>query len=240
MSIRQKKRSSDWVTMMKIIELTEVDSTNEYCKRLTEIENAVVTAKRQTAGEGTNGRNFVSDDGGIYLSILRTYRDFPGKDVFRIMVNSCVAVCKTLERFGVKPIIRWANDVLVGGKKISGTLIENSIKGDTLRSIVGIGININNEIPENLKNIATALCEHVGYVQLESVKDILIENLEQEFSIDDYKNYINYLGEEVILRVGQRTRTVKAIDIASDGRLVISGENGIEEISSAEVSLRLF
>ena len=136
---------------MKIIELDEVDSTNEYCKRLETDEDVAVIAKRQISGKGTKGRVFISERGGVYLSVMRFYKDFICRDAFKIMVNSCVAVCKTLEAYSVKPNIRWANDVLVGGKKISGTLIENSFGKGGARSIVGIGLNVNNPIPDELK-----------------------------------------------------------------------------------------
>ena len=110
---------------MRIIELSECDSTNEYLKRLNGEEDTIVTALRQTAGKGTKGRSFSSADGGLYLSVMRFYENFSAANAFEIMINSCVAVCKTVEDFGITPVIRWANDVLVNGRKICGTLIES-------------------------------------------------------------------------------------------------------------------
>ena len=125
--------------MMKIIRLEEVGSTNEYCKGNDCGKDLFVVAKRQSAGKGTKGRSFSSNEGGLYVSVMRHYKNFPANEAFKIMVNACVAVCKTLEAFGVKPRIRWANDVLVGDKKICGTLIENSFSnGKISRSIVGM------------------------------------------------------------------------------------------------------
>ena len=143
---------------MKIIQLEEVDSTNEYCKRLSGESEVIVTAKRQSAGKGTKGRSFISDEGGLFVSVMRRYEKFDASQTFKIMVDSCVAVCRTLEFFGLNPVIRWANDVLVNGKKICGTLIENTFSGgDVSRSIIGVGININNALPEELKDIATSM-----------------------------------------------------------------------------------
>ncbi len=56
---------------MKIIELTETDSTNEYCKRVDNGEDLCVVAMRQSAGKGTKGRSFSSTEGGIYVSAER-------------------------------------------------------------------------------------------------------------------------------------------------------------------------
>ncbi len=226
---------------MRIIELSECDSTNEYLKRLDGEEDTVVTAVRQTAGKGTKGRSFSSADGGLYLSVMRFYESFPAANAFEIMINSCVAVCKTVEGFGIKPVIRWANDVLVNGRKICGTLIENTFAGANIRrSIVGMGINVNNELPSELRQIAVSMREILGKrLSLQTVKKALIANLQKSFTIDDYKNYIDWFGKEVALRTDKESYTATALDVTADGRLVIVRDGNIIEISSAEVSLRL-
>ena len=227
---------------MKIIELDEVDSTNEYCKRENFAQDVAVIARRQTAGRGTKGRSFVSDEGGLYITVMRHYNNFPADKAFRIMINSCVAVCKTLEEFLIKPRIRWANDVLVGSKKICGTLIENTFCGNNIvRSIVGMGINVNNEIPEELKDIATTITQNVSAkVTADEVKQVLLRNLENSYSIADYKSYIDYFGKSVVLKTADSERQVVALDISDDGRLIVKEQDGtVNKISSAEVSLKL-
>lgn len=226
---------------MRIIELSECDSTNEYLKRLDGEEDTVVTALRQTAGKGTKGRSFSSADGGLYLSVMRFYENFPAANAFEIMINSCVAVCKTVEGFGIKPVIRWANDVLVNGRKICGTLIENTFAGANIRrSIVGMGINVNNELPPELRQIAVSMREILGNrLSLQTVKKALIANLQKSFTINDYKKYIDWFGKEVVLRTDKESYTATALDVTADGRLVVSRDGKIIEISSAEVSLRL-
>lgn len=226
---------------MRIIELSECDSTNEYLKRLDGEEDTVVTAARQTAGKGTKGRSFSSADGGLYLSVMRFYENFSAANAFEIMINSCVAVCKTVEGFGIKPVIRWANDVLVNGRKICGTLIENTFVGANIRrSIVGMGINVNNELPPELSQIAVSMREILGNrLSLQTVKQAHIANLQKSFTINDYKNYIDWFGKEVVLRTDTESYTATALDVTADGRLVVSRDGKIIEISSAEVSLRL-
>ena len=226
---------------MKIIELEEVDSTNNFCKRYQDSEDITVTAARQSGGRGTKGRSFSSEEGGLYVSVMRFYKNFPAENAFKIMLSACVAVCKTLENFGVSPVIRWANDVLVNGRKICGTLIENSFSGAYItRSIVGIGINVNNTIPAGLKEIATSLsAELKKELSLTAVKGTLLRNLEKDYSVADYKNYINWFGKEVMLKLGEESKTATALDIAEDGRLIVETDGEIKKISSAEVSLRL-
>lgn len=226
---------------MKIIELEEVDSTNEYCKRLPDKQNVIVTAKRQTAGKGTKGRSFSSEDGGLYISVMRTYENFPAERAFEILINSCVAVCKTLEYFGIYPQIRWANDVLVNGKKICGTLIENTFSGGKIvRSIVGMGINVNNNLPEDLKVIATTMRALKNKLfNVSEVFAVLAENLQKQFSINDYKNYTDWLGGKVLVKTAESEFTATAIDVEDDGRLLVEADGKRQKISSAEVSLRL-
>lgn len=226
---------------MKIIELEEIDSTNEYCKRADTGEDMIVVAKSQTGGKGTKGRSFVSTEGGLYVSVMRHYENFAAADAFKIMVNSCVAVCRTLERFGVRPEIKWANDVLANGRKICGTLIENTFSGAYItRSIVGMGIDVNNEIPPCLRHIAVSICEITGKITpLKEVLDELVKNISKEYPISEYKAYMPWLGGKVLLKTESGKFEVTALDIAENGNLIVYWGGNMLEISSAEVSLRL-
>ncbi|MDE6868427.1 MAG: biotin--[acetyl-CoA-carboxylase] ligase [Clostridia bacterium] len=225
---------------MKIIELEVTDSTNEYCKRIANGEDVIVTAKRQTSGKGTKGRSFVSDGGGLYISVMR-HNPVQSGCAFKIMVDSCTAVCKTLQSFNLTPVIRWSNDVLVNGKKICGTLIENTFRGDTVsRSIVGMGINVNNVLPQDLQEIATTMQEAAGKdFDVSAVRDALVKNLQKSYSLKQYKSYINWFGREILLRCADGEIRAVAQDVAEDGRLVCTIDGKTVKVSSAEVSLRL-
>ena len=139
------------------------------------------------------------------------------------------------------PVIRWANDMLVNGKKICGTLIENTFSnGKIVRSIVGIGINVNNVIYDEIKEIATSIKEATGKkIDLEEVKTAFLENLEKGFTIEDYKRYINWFGRKVTLKTGEEERVVNALNVTENGRLLVDWCGNMLEISAAEVSLRL-
>lgn len=226
---------------MKIIKLEEVGSTNDFCKENDGGRDLFVVAKRQSAGKGTKGRSFSSNEGGLYVSVMRHYKNFPADEAFKIMVNACVAVCKTLEAFSVKPRIRWANDVLAGDKKICGTLIENSFSnGKIIRSIVGMGINVNNGFPAELQNIAASVLSCTGRkTPLKRIERTLYRNLKKQFTIGDYKSYIDWFGKSVIIKTAEEEREVTALDVSADGRLIVNWCGNMLEISAAEVSLRL-
>lgn len=227
---------------MRIDELTEVDSTNLYLKRLREAgvrEDVVAIAKRQTGGMGTKGRSFLSAEGGVYLSMLRFYRSFPAAEAFRIMMNSSVAVCKTVEEFGAKAEIKWPNDVFVAGRKICGILIENEVQAGNIRSsIVGIGVNVNNDVSP-LRKIAVNLKEVVGEVSTEAVRDRLLRALQTDWAFADYKGYIAFLGREIFVTEGGREYFAVAKDVLPDGRLVLEEGGKTRSLTSGEIRIQL-
>lgn len=225
---------------MKIIELDSVNSTNEYIKNL-DGTDIIVCAKSQTGGKGTKGRSFSSSEGGLYISLLRRPENFKADKAFKIMINASVAVCETLKNFGVNPVIKWANDVLINGKKICGTLIENTISNNFITNyIVGIGININNVLPAEIEDIATSLKTETGKTfSVEDVKGKLIENLQKEYSVNKYKSYINWFDKKVKLLIDGKEIFAVAKDVDETGRLTCEIDGEIKKISSAEVSLRI-
>ena len=131
--------------------------------------------------------------------------------------------------------------MLVGGRKICGTLIENTFSGSFIsRSIVGMGINVNNELPAELYEIATTLRNESGArLTVEDVKRRLIKNLKRQYSISEYKSYINWLGGEVTLTTSAGEQRVTAVDVDADGSLMCIMGGSLKKVSSAEVSLRI-
>ncbi|MGN0807771.1 MAG: biotin--[acetyl-CoA-carboxylase] ligase [Candidatus Coproplasma sp.] len=227
---------------MKIqkVELDEIDSTNEFCKRFPKEADLLVWAKRQTKGKGTKGRSFVSDEGGVYVSLMRRLTNFDFAKTFSIMISACVAVCKTLEAFNLKPTVKWANDVLVNGKKICGTLIENrlGVNGVCL-SIVGIGLNVNNILPDELKEIATTMRDCRGRkLNLNSVRKQLIKNIQNEYTVEEYKSFIDWFGQEVYLDTNGERFCATAVDVDEHGNLIVEADGKVKKISSGEMSLR--
>ena len=216
---------------MKWIKFDEIPSTNDYVKSIRDGgEDVIVTAKRQTGGRGTKGRSFTSEDGGVYLSTLRFYKDFLAKDAFKIMSGAAVAVCETLRFFGLTPVIKWSNDIYVNGKKICGILIENTLSGKNISSsIVGVGLNVNTLFCGELSDIATSMLLESGKsFSVEEVTKKLIEELFKERTMEEYRAYLGFMGERVTL-----------IFVDDEGRLTaeINGERRV--FSSAEVSVRI-
>ncbi len=226
---------------MKIELLEETSSTNEYIAcYLGARENVIVCARRQTGGKGTKGRSFLSNEGGVYLSALFFYRDLPASRAFEVMAHAAVAVCRTAEAFGAQPEIKWANDVLIGRKKLCGILIENGVRGDLLdHSVIGVGLNVENDVSA-LGDIAVNLSEAAGRrVTAEAAREKLIAELLRPTKFAEYLSRVKFLGREVTVEENGRAYRAIAEEILPDGRLVVKGAEGARPLSSAEITLKL-
>lgn len=226
---------------MKIELLKSAVSTNESIKRYLPLrEDVFVCAERQTGGKGTKGRSFLSEVGGVYLSALTFPEALPAREAFRVMAHAAVAVCRTVERFGAVPAVKWANDVLVGGKKICGILVENSLSGEFIdHSIVGIGLNVTNDVSA-LGGIATSLCECVSAVpSVEEVREELIRSYLRKSTFEEYLSRVGFLGERVQISEGGRVFSAVARAVLPDGRLEIEEDGAVRRLSSAEIKLIL-
>ena len=226
----------------RIIHFDELDSTNNYVKGMREEKkNLIVVAARQTQGRGTKGRSFASGVGGVYLSRLTFHRQLPAAEAFKIMAGAAVAVCKTVEHYQLTPKIKWVNDIHLHGKKICGILIENVFSGTYVESsVVGIGINVRNELPEELKEIATSILEATGKkASVKAVVKRLIKELAKNYGMDEYRSYLGYMGEYATILIGDERVHGRLISVDDEGGLLAEVHGKIRRFAAAEVSVRM-
>lgn len=220
---------------MKTTIFDTLPSTNDYCETREFGEDTAIIAREQTGGKGTKGRSFSSPRGGVYLSLVRYY-PCKAENSFLLMIASCMAVVKTLELYGVSAGVKWPNDVFLNGKKICGILIKNSFGGENVKkSITGIGVNVNNDIPKDLADIAINLKSVVGEVDIDEFYKRLIENLYADYSVDEYRSRNIVLGKEITVIKNGESRKAVAEDVAADGSLVLKGG---ERLFYGEVTIR--
>ena len=178
------------VTGRKVVHRETVDSTNAFAFKLAlsgEPEGACVVAESQDAGKGRLGRKWFSPVGkNLYISVVLRPHIHPSS-VYPITFLSSLAMYDTIgELTGIRPSLKWPNDVLINGKKVCGTLIELSTEADMVRFvIVGIGFNINmqrSEIDEEIINKATSLSiETKKIYERALVCGILLNHLEEHY-----------------------------------------------------------
>lgn len=133
---------------MEIIHLEEVDSTNAYIMRrnVAELEAPVmVTAYRQTAGQGQRGNSWEAEAGkNLTFSIFYRPVGLPPMAQFSMSEAVALAVVDFLAKHRIEAKVKWPNDIYVGDKKICGILIRHSVMGGTVSySVIGVGIDVN-------------------------------------------------------------------------------------------------
>ncbi len=234
-----------------------VDSTNNYLKRqalLGAPHGTVAVADCQTGGKGRLGRSFQSPGGvGIYLSMLLR-PDCPQKQLMHLTCAVGTAMCDALEEAaGVRPGIKWTNDLVCEKRKLSGILVEllNDTQGK-LCVIIGIGVNCCQQLtdfPEELRDRAGSLAmvtgrridrPKVAAAMMEALADMDRNLLTgKEAMLEQYRRDCVTLGQKISVVRGDEIRHGTALDIGDDGDLIVRFDDGhTEAVSSGEVSIR--
>jgi BirA family biotin operon repressor/biotin-[acetyl-CoA-carboxylase] ligase len=212
--------------MFKIYNFKEVNSTNILAKEYE--ANSVLVAEVQISGKGRFERKWDSPKGGLWFSIVLK----ADREAFEYTFISCLAVLESLK---IKGIVKWPNDVYYDDKKVCGILSE-IIKD---KVIIGIGINVNNNIPDGLKDKAISLKEIKGTeIELDELLKNILSRIEELMKKDKdgiirlYKERCGILGKEIIVKTVENRIQGKAINIDDKGRLIVEKEGkkiGLEE-----------
>ena len=239
--------------------LDTVDSTNTYLKNRAAQgapHGLVVTAEEQTGGRGRLGRSFQSPRGqGLYLSALLR-PDVPPAQAVGMTAWVAVAVCRAIEGLtGLRPAIKWTNDILLGEKKLCGILTEMGVEGESgaLQYVIpGIGINVSQQpedFPPEVAAIATSLAQHMEKPPSRvALARALIGELDRmladfpgqkERYLEEYRRRCTTTGRRVRVLSPGRERLGFARAIDGDFCLVVEFEDGtVEAVSGGEVSVR--
>ncbi|RLF35042.1 MAG: biotin--[acetyl-CoA-carboxylase] ligase [Thermoplasmata archaeon] len=237
----------------KIIYLNIVDSTNSYAKKLIRKnidEGTVVIAEVQTKGRGRKNRKWFSPEGGLWFSII-LYPNIPPYHSMLVTMTVSTSIAYAVKKtIGVKPVIKWPNDLLINNKKVCGVLTELDAEMDKINyCVVGVGINVNNEINDEIKDIATSLCvenNDTPVSRVELLKQILCEfdknyhRLKQGDNIyirDLWFSFSNIIGKKI--RVMFQNNVVEGIvsDVDDMGCLIVNTSKGdIIRIVTGDVS----
>jgi len=141
----------------KIYAYDTVKSTNDLAKeKAPGLKNGdIIWALSQTSGRGKGKRSWYSPKGGLWFSIVfKPQRLSKDPNVYTKMAS--IAVVNVLKRFKVKEVgVKWPNDIYHGKEKLGGILTEILSQGKNHTVIVGVGLNVNNELPEDLPNVTS-------------------------------------------------------------------------------------
>ena len=230
---------------MKIVRLAETGSTNTVARELYdygEREPLWVVAERQLSGRGRLDRHWVSEPGNVYASALIPKPDAPAGAAAFI---AAVTVAETLRDFTDKERIalKWPNDALLDGHKVSGVLCEAVDE----HVICGIGINVAHH-PDETRWPAT----HLASANAEATAELVFERLQLRFEDTltllqrqkwdavrgAWLDYAYGLGSEVAVETGGKRVAGRIRGLGPNGELLLSTPSGTVPIVAGDVTYR--
>lgn len=233
----------------KVINLGLIGSTQEKAREYLASGHGagtVIVAAGQTGGRGRRGRSWHSPEGGLYMTALLR----PVGEVGLVPLMGGVAVAQTIRTIAnVDAALKWPNDVLIGGKKVGGVLVESGWAGGKMNHVLlGVGVNLNNPAPDWLPE-ATSLSEELGRLfDVESFLDILLETLDRyipflesrpELIISSWKEMSQTLGRMVeVTDEDSEVISGLAVGVDPDGALLVDCGGTIRRVVAGVLELR--
>lgn len=228
----------------RVIEFASLDSTNRHAiAHLRELADGdVIQAGFQTAGRGRWDRRWFSDvPGNLCVSLVLKPCGVPATlPLANLSQLLAVSLCRVLEEHGIRPALKWPNDILISGRKIAGILAETVVEGaEFLGLVLGIGVNLN--LTESslalIDQPATSLNLLVkAEVSVAEFREALLGDffsryekfLREGFRLirAEYCRRCEFLGTEVVVRSPQSSWRGIAKDIVESGELELEGPDG--------------
>ncbi len=233
----------------RIIVESEVHSTNLYAKDLIAKglnTNTIILAEKQGSGKGRYARQWHSPKGGLYMTIMLQ----PTNSVLSYPLYGFALACaaaRALEDLNGPPIsLKWPNDLLSRKRKIGGILSELiTTMSDYPKLVMGIGINVNNEVssfPESIRNISTSVVsetgrqlviEHLAAKIVTYLDDYLSKGSEPSGILSEFRKRCTTLGRQVRVDAAGQLLSGRALDVTYDGSLIVQDQYNKEHIVSA-------
>ena len=221
----------------------EIDSTNDEAKRIEGIKDFhIFITEKQTKGRGRHGKKWSSpNSGNIYMTISTSQNT---SQINPISLISGLICKKAIDKLIRKPsiMLKWPNDILFNDKKIGGILVETEINKENIKTIIGIGINLNINKEESWWG-------DLSRFALESKRNELINLILTEFLnifdnsydnwLDDWKKSCMHINKEIEIFDGEHLKK-KAIfkDIDAQGNAIIETKEGEEVIATGQISIK--
>jgi BirA family biotin operon repressor/biotin-[acetyl-CoA-carboxylase] ligase len=233
----------------------EVTSTNILAMELAADgapEGTVVIAEMQTSGKGRLGRKWISPKGNIYFSVVLR-PNIPIHKAPLITLMGAVAVAEAIRTtYGLEAGIKWPNDILVSGKKVSGLLTEMSAEQDRIRHIVlGIGVDVNmemDELPPDVYSLTTTLAAEVGAkINRTALLQQVLRDLERWYQkflgnekdvLNEWKKLNMTVGNRITVSGAGEALDGLAQGVDNDGRLIVRLDDGaIRMVAAGDVTI---
>lgn len=243
-------------SVWKCIRLEETGSTNDDARQLA-MEGApagtVVAAETQSAGRGRRGSQWVSPPGRNLMCSVILRPAFALEHWPRLTHATAIAIAEALEDCGLKPQIKWPNDIYLSGRKVCGILLETAGNAQGMFVVIGFGLNVNlraEEFPDELAATATSLFIETERIwdRDELLRSILahllarVELVETNFThllaMAEARSFLR--GHRVSLRINDTEERGLVHGLSPNGGLLFEGPDGqVREILTADVVRRV-
>lgn len=175
----------------RLLYFDTLPSTNlfalDYISKNSPKEGLIVYTYNQTAGLGQYGRKWITAPGkNLTMSVILEPDFLSPSQQFAISMFASISVKQFLESaLGTEVSVKWPNDILVGTQKIAGILIQNVISSKMIRySVIGIGININQEKFPKFHRSATSCKLITGKsFSLDAIRMLIIDELQKNYAL---------------------------------------------------------
>lgn len=201
-----------------------------------------VLAEAQTGGRGSRGRAWHSPPGGLWLSVLYRPASAAGVELMSLRLGLRLAEALEAEAPGLDVMLKWPNDLFVEDRKLGGILCEARWHGEVPAWVVaGLGVNVANAIPDELRRSATALHEHLPGATVDGLLGRLLEALRHPLPEADRLTAAESQG--LVRRDWLRGRTLtaplvgRAEGIGADGTLAVRTADGLTTARAGHVEL---
>ena len=235
----------------------ETTSTNDVVEKLARDgvkEGIVVFAESQSRGRGRLGRKWISSAGkGLWFSVLLR-PPWPPRSVSRMTIAAAVALVRGIQgQTGLRPVIKWPNDILIGTRKVSGILTELSAEPDRVKHVVvGIGVDVHldaSSFPAELRNAVTSLNAELGRdVDRSALAASILLELDRTYAqvrhgrfetvAEEWERLCETIGADVGIRFGDRLLQGRAESLDADGALLLRTSHGhLERVVGGDVTV---
>jgi len=244
---RENSPSPEWDPVL----LAETSSTNDVVReqaRKGTRSGFLVAASRQTSGRGRLGRKWESPpDRGLCVSILLR-PDLPMTEAGKLTVLSSVAAVDAVEMVsGLRPQIKWPNDLMIGGRKLAGLLIETEPKASRIAfAVIGIGLNVRHEegdFSPEVRGLATSLYLATGHLYRRAdLLVALLQAFEKRLGLpfdearEAWMASSLTLGQRVTLTTARGRKHGQALGLDESGALLLRSDSGeVETVTAGDM-----
>jgi BirA family transcriptional regulator, biotin operon repressor / biotin---[acetyl-CoA-carboxylase] ligase len=234
-------------TVWRVEHFDEIDSTNTYVKdRAAEPEGLVALADFQTAGRGRMDRRWVSPPRSSLLCSILLRPSLEPDQLQLVVALVALSARSALERLsGLRVALKWPNDLVVGGDKLAGLLAEIVSHGSELSVVVGIGVNLTYDGPQEVA--ATSVLAQTGLtVAPRALLDILLEEIDFRRALlideagrlalhEEYVGALTTIGQHVRIEQSDATLQGLATGVDEAGRLLVDIDGAVRTFSVGDV-----